>query len=1046
MLSRFSRGPSRQSVTIALLLINAAAILTVFFSLQQLYDRHIHEAEIRSQNLVLAIDLGLSHEIEKIDLSLQTVIASLGPRSSVSQQTIPASVKTLIRQQKAALPETEGWSIIDAKGTLVFHDSADPETFFSVADRDYFKSLQAGEPDTLLVSHPLNSRLTGERVLVLARAIRSTDGKFAGLVAAPLPTAYLKHFLSGFEVGPNGALTLRDKNLTVITRTLGNRQEAERVGDLTRVSSEFSRLIAAGTTHATYHGTMPFDQIERIASYRLISNAPIYAIVAIAKRDFLISWRNMAWRFLGFLGLFLLITNGAASLLIRQWQQLQRDACDLRASNEELEASVRHLQDRDSALVAAQEAGGLGTYSLDIPGGNWSCSEKLEQIMGIDTLYPHTIEGWQQLIHEDDRAPMSHYFFTEVIGKHQIFDHDYRLVRPEDGKTVWVHGLGKLDFDEHGQPIRMRGTIRDISDRKFVEERLLLTREIFHSTTEGILVTDSTGTIVETNPAFTTITGYSNEEAIGQNPRLFQSGTHDRKFYRQMWKALLTKGAWEGELTNRRKDGELYIQRSRIVALRDPQGKITRYTAVISDITALKETQRQLEHMAYYDELTGLPNRVLLTDRMHQAMAHCRRKKQALLGVCYLDLDGFKAVNDQWGHAVGDQLLVEVAKRLKNCTRAGDTVARLGGDEFVVLFCDLTHETEVEPTVARLMDSVSEPYDLNVGTKITLSIGITLYPYDTADEPDALIRHADQAMYEAKRSGKNRMRIFDPEFDRRLRDSQQTHDRLVDALANAELRLYYQPKVDLRSGAVVGAEALIRWQHPELGLLQPSQFLPAIEATELTFPIGEWILHEALQQQQRWQEQQIHLQISVNIFGLHLQRADFAERLATILAAYPNLAPDGLGLEILETTALEDLHEITQRIHDCSRLGVRFLLDDFGTGYSSLSYLRQLPVAHVKIDRSFVRDMLDNSEDQALVQGIVSMAHALQRKVIAEGVETIEHGAQLLRCGCDLAQGYGIARPMPAEAFPDWMTQWEMPAAWKEALSDDVIYFGKSLA
>jgi len=316
-----------------------------------------------------------------------------------------------------------------------------------------------------------------------------------------------------------------------------------------------------------------------------------------------------------------------------------------------------------------------------------------------------------------------------------------------------------------------------------------------------------------------------------------------------------------------------------------------------------------------------------------------------------------------------------------------------------------------------------------------LSIGVTIYPLDASDEPDALIRHADQAMFEAKRCGGNRVHYFDLEGERRRRDQQQIHDQLLAALANDELRLHYQPKVDLRTGTVVGVEALLRWQHPEDGLLPPSRFLPAIEASELTLPVGEWVLHAALAQKRDWLRQGIDLPVSVNIFGLHLQRGDFTKRLKTILAAYPDVDARGLELEILETTALNDIDAIAARIADCARLGVQSSIDDFGTGFSSLTYLRKLPAGLVKIDRSFVVDLLENLEDQALVQGIVGMAHSLGRTVLAEGVESLEHGAHLLRCGCDWAQGYGIAHPLPPDAVPAWLAGWRMPKMWNEACS-----------
>lgn len=335
---------------------------------------------------------------------------------------------------------------------------------------------------------------------------------------------------------------------------------------------------------------------------------------------------------------------------------------------------------------------------------------------------------------------------------------------------------------------------------------------------------------------------------------------------------------------------------------------------------------------------------------------------------------------------------------------------------------------------------LSAPYHLGaLPVTLTISIGIAVYPTDAVQDPDALIRHADQAMYQAKRNGKNCMHVFDSDSERLLLEHQTQCQRLTDALWAGEFRLHYQPKINLRTGAVAGVEALIRWQHPEQGLLPPAKFLPVIESTELTLQVGEWILHEVLQQKQRWRSQGIDLSVSINIFAKHLQRADFIERLQGILASYADVDPGGLEFEILETTAMENLEEITQRLYQCRQLGIRFSLDDFGTGYSSLTYFRQLPVDVVKIDRSFVRDILENEQDQVLVQGVVSMAHTLQRQVIAEGLETLEHAIPLISFGCDLAQGYGIARPMEPQLIPAWMAQWSMPKAWQAALEKTFV-------
>ncbi|OMG53145.1 hypothetical protein BJN45_13015 [Azonexus hydrophilus] len=569
-------------------------------------------------------------------------------------------------------------------------------------------------------------------------------------------------------------------------------------------------------------------------------------------------------------------------------------------------------------------------------------------------------------------------------------------------------------------------------ERQVLEERQRLAASVFANAHEGIMITDVSGRIVEVNPTFSELTGFSRVEAIGQNAGLLNSGHHDSAFYREMWQAIHRDGHWRGEVWNRKKSGEIFVELLTISAVRSPDSKITHFVGIFSDITLLKEHQQRLEHLAHFDALTQLPNRMLLADRLQLAMAHAARTL-GLLAVCYLDLDGFKPVNDQFGHAAGDRLLIEVAQRLKSCVRGGDTVARLGGDEFVLLLADLGDIHECDQALNRISASLVRPFAVS-GEEVCISasIGVTLYPNDGSDA-DTLLRHADQAMYVAKQAGRNRHHLFDPENDRRARRRRDEIARIREGLAAEEFVLYYQPKVDMRQGRVVGAEALIRWQHPEQGLLLPQEFLPAIEGSELAIDLGNWVIRTALAQLSAWTAAGIDLALSINIAGEHLQHPGFAEDLGCQLAAWPNVPPDRLELEVLETAAIEDIGRAAQLFEECRRLGVSFALDDFGTGYSSLTYFRRLPAEMLKIDQSFIRDMLDDPEDLAIVEGVIGLTRAFRRKVIAEGVETVEHGLVLLLLGCDLAQGFGIARPMPAAALPEWMAAFRPDELWGAA-------------
>lgn len=474
----------------------------------------------------------------------------------------------------------------------------------------------------------------------------------------------------------------------------------------------------------------------------------------------------------------------------------------------------------------------------------------------------------------------------------------------------------------------------------------------------------------------------------------------------------------------------IWIQdRGRVVEW-DAEGKPLRLVGSFADISMQKAHQGQLERLAHYDALTGLPNRVLLADRLNQAMAQARRRQQQLV-VAYLDLDGFKSINDQYGHGVGDQLLTRLAAHVRAELREGDTFARLGGDEFVAVFSDLQDVHASVPLILRLLSAVALPVHVKgLVLQVSGSVGVSAYPQVEEVDADQLLRQADQAMYQAKLAGRNRYHVFDAEQDRSMRGHHESLKRIERALSDNEFVLHYQPKVNLRTGQVIGMEALIRWQHPDRGLLAPADFLPVIENHRLGVELGNWVLDTALDQIEAWRRQGVDLAVSINVSAHHLQQADFVARLQASLAAHPDVRGGQLELEVLETSALDDVNHVSSVISACAELGVGFSLDDFGTGYCSLTYLRHLPAGTLKIDRSFVRDMLEDPEDLAILEGVLGLAAAFRRRVIAEGVETVEQGVMLLQLGCELAQGFCIARPMPAHQVPGWVEGWLCDPAW----------------
>jgi diguanylate cyclase (GGDEF)-like protein/PAS domain S-box-containing protein len=702
---------------------------------------------------------------------------------------------------------------------------------------------------------------------------------------------------------------------------------------------------------------------------------------------------------------------------------LARDVSESRRITQALEESLLEFND----LVTRIPVGVFkfrtlkqGGYRFDYVSPRWCEMMGISQEeifrnarVAFESTHPDDQEGFQKLLVQARRARTS-------------FTWEGRLLL-QNG-TRWMHIAATPTPLENGD-IRWDGIQYDITQRKEAEEKVRLAANVFTDTHEGIVITDPDARIVEVNASFCRITGYDREEVLGENPSLLKSGHQDRTFYKNMWLTLIKDGYWSGEVWNRRKDGEVYAEHLAISTVYDDKGRVSHYVGVFADITPQKEHEKQLERIAHYDALTSVPNRVLLAERMKWATAQTQRDGTSM-AVCYLDLDGFKPINDQYGHEAGDLLLIEISRRIKNCLRANDTIARIGGDEFVLLLLGLKRVEECELALRRLLDVIARPWPIG-DRQVTLSasIGATLFPTDDSDA-DALLRHADQAMYKAKEAGRNCYHLFDAEHDRQVKAHKEQQQRLGEALEDGEFRLHYQPKVNMVNGNVLGVEALIRWQHPEDGLLRPADFLSYIQNSDLEVALGEWVLNSALKQLEAWQEQGIELEVSVNIGAEHLLQEDFAERLEAILQRHPNINPAHLELEILESTAITDINQASKTLIACRKLGVRFALDDFGTGYSSLTYFRQLPVETLKIDQSFVMGMLEDPDDMGIVESVVQLTQAFNRTVVAEGAETYEHCAMLSRMRCQAAQGYGIARPMPPENLQGWMQEWSDQETW----------------
>lgn len=689
------------------------------------------------------------------------------------------------------------------------------------------------------------------------------------------------------------------------------------------------------------------------------------------------------------------------------------DTTDLEETRSSLARSRKHLDHVFAAI-------GEGVWDWDLVGDRITHNRRWCEMLELSEAYlSHGAIEFFALIHPDDRARVQE-DIERCLGGEGPYHSEHRMLCGE-GRPIWVRDRGDvIERASDGRPLRLMGSIADISIEMDAQQYLRLTASVFRHAHEAIVITDIDAHILDVNDTFCSNSGYTREEIIGQHTRLLRSGEQNDAFYASMWASLHREGVWHGELWNRKKNGELYAQLGNISAVRNEAGETTHYVGLFSDITALKESQRHLEHLAYHDALTQLPNRSLLADRLQMALAQATREF-TLTAVAYLDLDGFKPVNDTLGHDAGDLLLIEIARRLQASVRASDTVARLGGDEFALIYNGLEHSGECDQVFERLLARLTEPILLHGREiQVSASIGITLFPEDRSD-PDTLLRHADQAMYRAKQAGGNCFHLFDPAQERRLRVHREALTRIENGLAARQFTLHYQPKVDARDDRLVGLEALLRWQDPERGLVLPATFLPLTLGTPVEVELGNWVLETAIDRVAALHAAGHSIPVSINVSPQHLADPGFVPTLSHLLKSHPHLPPGLVELEILESSTLGDIGSLAGIMGACRALGVSFALDDFGTGYASLTYLRRLPVHTIKIDQSFIQDMLEDTDDLAIVQSVIGLAAAFGRQVIAEGVETLAHRDALLALGCHLVQGYGIARPMPGDALEDWI-------------------------
>ncbi|CAN5797948.1 hypothetical protein BH09PSE5_BH09PSE5_25200 [soil metagenome] len=687
-------------------------------------------------------------------------------------------------------------------------------------------------------------------------------------------------------------------------------------------------------------------------------------------------------------------------------------------------ALVGELAANHERWQLALDGSNIGVCDWEPDTGRMIYSRRWLTMLGYTELeFGQGCEAWLSHVHDEDVPKVLDAIARLRAPGTPALRLEYRM-RCKDGYFKWVESHALVaDYSPVGHPLRIVCAMADMTERRIASERQRLASGMFQHLHEGLLLIDAEHRVLDVNPAFSQITGYEREEMLGAVPALLRPRTRDAAAMEQqaqMWAGLEESGSWRGEVIDRRRNGDPCALHLTISAVPGSDGQAPYHVLVISDVTQARLQREQLERHSHTDELTLLPNRLRLAQMLDEALLSSKREGH-MVTVAYVDLDHFKPVNDAYGHPAGDRLLVEVASRLRISLRGGDSVARLGGDEFVLLLRSVSMQ-ESQFAVQRLLDLIRQPYSVGIGKQtvhLTASVGATIFPLDSADA-GTLLRHADHAMYGAKQAGRNAYLFFDTEHNRRTEERFEALSRVQEALTNEEFRLYYQPKVDMRKGTVYGVEALLRWDHPELGILAPAHFLPLIEHTGLSELVGDWVLSQGITQLAQWRHMGLDISVSVNVSARHLQEPQFAKRLAELLSAHPPALAHSLELEVLETAALADVEFTSALMEQCRTLGVRFALDDFGTGYSNLSYLKRLPVDVLKIDRSFVHSMLDDPQDMAIVQGVMGLSRSFGCMVVAEGVESVEQARYLLLAGCEIAQGAGISVPMPAGEVFEW--------------------------
>lgn len=971
-------------------LIAAAIVVNLVFALVQGRKHVLTEKSSTAHKLVRVLEEQTASSIDAVELALQasTKSVQLLPPQSLDRQ---AQVQTILEGNLRNLPFVRAVWILDPEGNMI-HDSEQLPGRYNLSDRQYFRMHSDNPAAGLYIDMPILSK-HGVWFIAISRRMNRPDGSFGGVIVAAFEPKYFERFYESIRIGNDGVVSLLGADGTLMLRVpLTDGEYGKKLNPLPK----FMQMPTKGDV-ASYQAKSSIDGVERLYFARYVRGRPLVVTVGLGEREVLAAWRASAQTYVMGSVAFLLMIALLAYLTLHELYK--RSALNLA------------LRESEAALAEAQRLSHTGSWQIDLATMRAQWSQEMYRLLGLNpSQHRPSLEAFFAFFHPDDREPVE-----QSVQKGSAWSGEVRS-NPAHGaiRHFYVHETELRDAD--GKLTALAGILQEVTERRQADDKLRLAARVFEHTRDGIIISDAANNIVAVNAAFERITGFGEAEVLGLNPSVLQSDRHDVAFQHAVWDSLKATGQWRGEIWNRRKSGEVYPVWLVISAMQDAQHRSSGYVGVFADLSDITHANEQLAFLGNHDPLTRLPNRSLLKDRLQHAIDAAQADKQQV-ALLMLNIDRLHRINESIGHDAGDALLQEMAQRLLAKVRPGDTLARLGSDEFVLL---LTHFDDAEDLITsthKLRETVSAPCVLNGhGLTVTASIGIAIYP-DDGHTPGELLKNADAALSHVKQAGRDGFRFFTAEMNVRALHWVSLEHQLRSAMARDELSLHYQPKVNLKTGRICGAEALMRWHAGAMGMISPADFIPIAEDTGLIIAMGEWAIHTVCDQNRAWQAAGLPpLPIAVNVSGHQIAVGTLPDVIRKALQA-SGLAPHCLEIELTESVLMTGTAMAMQQLTELRDMGVKVSLDDFGTGYSSLAYLSRFPLDKLKIDQCFVRNIITDSKSGAIVDATIALAHGLGLLVIAEGVESADQLNYLRAAGCDEIQGFFISRPVPQGDF-----------------------------